>query len=170
MGRHPHRLRRHDEFEHFLDPVFAAGIAQPPTAATPSNSTLAGISVLTALLGFYIAYIFYYKKPGTAAALAAQIPRPLLASSTTSSTSTKSTTHVLVTPLLMFTRIILGGLVDTRHRQRLRLARRRNHPRPQLAHPPHSVRKHPLLRRLARARSSRRPRRHDLRPPSGMPL
>ena len=57
-----------DEAEHFLEPIFAAGVGN--VASFGLELTLAGISVLTAALGFYIAYIFYYKKPGTASALA----------------------------------------------------------------------------------------------------
>ena len=63
----------HDEIGHFLDPVFggspAAGAAAPGTSSVLELS-LAVVSVLVALGGFYLAYLFYYKKPGTAAELA----------------------------------------------------------------------------------------------------
>jgi NADH-quinone oxidoreductase subunit L len=69
----PAALGGHNEIEHFLDPVFASGNA---TLAATSNAGhglelgLAIVSVLMAALGFYFAYLFYYRKPGTAAALA----------------------------------------------------------------------------------------------------
>ena len=63
-----------DEAEHFLEPVFASGAAGRRQPRVLRVLTLAGISILTAFLGFYIAYLFYYKKPRTAAALAAKYP------------------------------------------------------------------------------------------------
>ena len=100
--------------EHFLEPVFASGAPpkQPTAASHGLELGLAAVSVLVVAIGFYVAYVFYYKKPGTAAALAATLPRPSIVSSKTSSTSTRSTA-LIITPLLMFTRLILGGLVDS---------------------------------------------------------
>ena len=99
-----------DEAEHFLQPVFAEGIANAPSHTL--ELTLAGISIFTAFLGFYIAYIFYYKKPRTAAAIAAKYPA--LYSLVANKFYVDEIYHnVLVTPLLMFTRTILGGLIDT---------------------------------------------------------
>jgi len=59
-------------FEAFLKPVFEA-VPTPALAAETISLTeliLAGVSLLTAFLGTYIAYAFYVKKPGTGAALA----------------------------------------------------------------------------------------------------
>jgi len=67
---------------------------------------LAVVSVLVAVAGFYIAYVFYYEKPGTAAALAERNRRAY--------NMVKNKYWVdefyhnfLITPLLMFTRGIL---------------------------------------------------------------
>ncbi len=73
--------------------------------------TLAGISIFTALLGLYIAYLFYYKKPRTAAALAARMPA-LYRLVENKFYIDEIYTAVFVTPLLMFSRLILGGLID----------------------------------------------------------
>ena len=68
----PPVLGGHNEIEHFLDPVFnpAEHVAEhltsrgararslPPSRSSPRSS------------GFYFAYVLYYRKPGTAAALA----------------------------------------------------------------------------------------------------
>jgi NADH-quinone oxidoreductase subunit L len=69
----PAAMGGHNEIEHFLDPVFAANAAgQAGTVALGHGLELglASVSVLVALIGFYFAFIFYWKKPGTAAALA----------------------------------------------------------------------------------------------------
>ena len=99
-----------DEAEHFLEPVFASGVAgagnhglelHPRRHLRPHRC-----------LGFYIAYIFYYKKPGTAAAIAAKYPA--LYRLVENKFYVDEIYHaVLVTPLLMFTRLILGGLIDS---------------------------------------------------------
>ncbi len=109
-------------------PSSAAGSASPqPSAATTRSSTsstpssppppparasalnadqvshaleqgLAAVSVLVALLGLAVAWFFYYRKPGTAAASPAAL-QPSTRSSTTSSTSTSSTTTSSSSPL-----------------------------------------------------------------------
>jgi NADH-quinone oxidoreductase subunit L len=68
----PAAMGGHNEIGHFLDPVFASNaVAQSEAVGRRGLEVgLAGISVLVALTGFYFAYVFYYKKPGTAAALA----------------------------------------------------------------------------------------------------
>ncbi len=99
-----------DEAEHFLEPVFAAGVANATSFGL--ELTLAGVSVLTAALGFYIAYIFYYKKPGTASAFAEKSPA-LYRLVQNKFYIDEVYNAVFVTGLLMFTRIFLSGLVDT---------------------------------------------------------
>ena len=69
------------------------------------------IAIFTAILGFYIAYLFYYKKPRTAAAIAAKYPTVYRVVANKFYVDEIYHT-VLVTPLLMFTRTILGGLID----------------------------------------------------------
>ncbi len=99
-----------DEAEHFLEPVFRAGVEGAGNHTL--EYTLAGISILTAFLGLFIAYVFYYKKPGTAAALAAKYPS--LYHIVDHKFYVDEIYHAaIVTPLLMFTRLILGGLVDS---------------------------------------------------------
>jgi len=108
----PAALGGHNEFEHFLAPVFTAATA--PAGETGSHAvelTLAAISLLTAALGFLVAYLFYYRKPGSAAALARKY-----------STVYSLIDHkywvdeiygrFLVTPLLAISRLLLNGLVE----------------------------------------------------------
>jgi NADH-quinone oxidoreductase subunit L len=110
----PAALGGHNAIEHFLAPVFANG-AVAETIATPASRglevSLAALSVLVALGGFYIAYLFYYKKPGTAAAIADRhrfaytlLERKYWVD--------EFYTNVLVLPLLMFTRGVLELIFD----------------------------------------------------------
>jgi NADH-quinone oxidoreductase subunit L len=115
----PAALGGNNGIERFLGPVFANGAASEAVALTTGHGlelALAAISVLVALAGFYIAYIFYYEKPGTAAALAERNRR------TYNLVKNKYWVdefyhNFLITPLLMFTRGILElvferGVVD----------------------------------------------------------
>jgi NADH-quinone oxidoreductase subunit L len=118
----PAALGGSNHLEHFLDPVFgsrvethidiitAAGnhIAQP---ARMLELTLAIVSVLVAVTGFYIAYIFYYKKPGTADALAER-SKPLYSLVENKFWIDEIYTNFIVIPLLMFTRGVLELVVD----------------------------------------------------------
>ncbi len=99
-----------DEAEHFLEPVFRAGVEGAGNHTLEYGLT--AISVLVVATGFFIAYIFYYKKPRTAAAIAAKYPA-LYRLVANKFYVDEIYNTVLVTPLLMFTRTILGGLVDT---------------------------------------------------------
>ena len=99
-----------DEAEHFLEPVFASGVSGAGNHGL--EYALTAVSVLVALTGFFIAYSFYYKKPGTAAALAAKFPA-LYSLVDHKFYVDEIYQAVLVTPLLMFTRLILGGLIDS---------------------------------------------------------
>ena len=115
----PAALGGNNGIERFLSPVFASDAAGEAVASATGHGlelALAAISVLVALGGFYIAYVFYYEKPGTAAALAERNRRAY--------NLVKNKYWVdefyhnfLVTPLLMFTRGILElvferGVVD----------------------------------------------------------
>jgi NADH-quinone oxidoreductase subunit L len=102
-----------DEAEHFLQPIFNAGVVGTVTNAGSHalELTLAGISILTAALGLYIAYLFYYKKPGTAAALAGRAPA-LYRLVENKFYVDEIYSALIVTPLQMFSRLVLGGLVD----------------------------------------------------------
>jgi len=116
----PAALGGNNGIERFLGPVFAGPKFEVDTSVMTTyhdlELALAAISVLVALGGFYIAYVFYYEKPGTAAALAERNRRAY--------TLVKNKYWVdefysafLITPLLMFTRGILElvferGVVD----------------------------------------------------------
>ncbi len=68
----PAALGGHNEIASFLSPVFQTAGA-PEVVETGSRGVelgLALVSVLTALFGFYLAWAFYVKKPGTASGLA----------------------------------------------------------------------------------------------------
>jgi NADH-quinone oxidoreductase subunit L len=108
----PATLGGHNEFEHFLDPVFASTTA--PAIETASHGlelTLAAISLLTAALGFFIAYLFYYRKPGTAAELAKKFA-PIYNLVNHKYWVDEIYGRLIITPLLVLSRIGLNGLVD----------------------------------------------------------
>jgi NADH-quinone oxidoreductase subunit L len=55
-----------NRFEHFLAPVFGAGVVTEATGEAASSYTeylLMGISVVVALLGAFLAYVLYLSKP-----------------------------------------------------------------------------------------------------------
>jgi NADH-quinone oxidoreductase subunit L len=103
-----------NHIERFLDPVFTNGTAAEAVAATTGHTlelVLAVVSVLVAVAGFTIAYVFYYEKPGTADALAERN------SHTYAVVKNKYWVDefynaFLITPLLMFTRGILEIIVE----------------------------------------------------------
>jgi len=102
----------HNEFEHFLGPVFNPTEHVAEHIATRSaEPILATISVLTALLGFFVAYVFYYRKPGSAAALAQKF-RPIYSLLDHKYWVDEIYGLVIVAPLLMISRLFLGGLVE----------------------------------------------------------
>ncbi|HEU5340498.1 NADH-quinone oxidoreductase subunit L [Edaphobacter sp.] len=102
----------HNEIEHFLDPVFSNGAAEAVTASRGLELGLAAISLLVVAIGFYIAFLLYYKKPGTAASYAQRFPA-LYRLVLNKFYIDELYGLVIITPLLMFTRLILGGLIDT---------------------------------------------------------
>jgi NADH-quinone oxidoreductase subunit L len=110
----PAAMGGHDEIGHFLEPVFASG-ATAQTATTAGSHGLefglAVVSVLVAAIGFCIAYVFYYKKPRTAAALAGRAPA-LYRLVENKFYIDEIYSALIVAPLLMFTRLFLGGLID----------------------------------------------------------
>jgi len=108
----PAALGGHNEFEHFLAPVFSA--AAEPVVATASHAvelTLAAVSLLTAALGFFVAYLFYYRKPGSAAALAKKFA-PIYSLLDHKYWVDEIYGRMIIAPLLMFSRIFLNGFVD----------------------------------------------------------
>jgi NADH-quinone oxidoreductase subunit L len=108
----PAALWGHNEIEHFLDPVFgntaAAAVASPGYGL---ERGLAVISVLTAAGGFYLAFLWYWKKPGTAAELARRT-RPIYTVLENKYWVDEFYSNFLVIPLLMFSRGVLDFVVD----------------------------------------------------------
>jgi NADH-quinone oxidoreductase subunit L len=110
----PATLGGQNEIEHFLEPVFSTTTAAEAVTTTANHGMelgLAVVSVLVALLGLFVAYVFYYKKPGTAAALAQRAPA-LYRLVENKFYIDEIYNIFIVAPLLMFSRIILGGLID----------------------------------------------------------
>ncbi len=113
----PAALGGHNEFEHFLDPVFAvSGQAQNLLNADQISHglerALAAISLLTAVAGFLVAWLLYYRRPGIATALAAKA-KPLYALVMNKFYVDEIYHAVFVTGLLGFTRVFLYGLADS---------------------------------------------------------
>src|ERR1700761_182064 len=102
----------HDEFAHFLGPVFnpAEHVAEHVTSRG-AEPLLALISVLAAAIGFYFAYVLYYRKPGTAASLVERF-KPLYNLLDHKYWIDEIYGRLIVSPLLMLSRIVLGGLID----------------------------------------------------------
>jgi NADH-quinone oxidoreductase subunit L len=103
----------HNEIEHFLDPVFGVG---PETVASTAGHGielgLMALSLFTAGVGIYFAYLFYYRKPGTASDLALRAPA-LYRLVENKFYVDEIYQSFIVTPLLMFTRLVLGGIIDS---------------------------------------------------------
>jgi NADH-quinone oxidoreductase subunit L len=72
---------------------------------------LALISILAAAIGFYFAYVLYYRKPGTAATLAERF-KPLYNLLDHKYWVDEIYGRLIVSPLLGLSRVVLGGLVD----------------------------------------------------------
>jgi NADH-quinone oxidoreductase subunit L len=109
----PAAMGGHNEIEHFFEPVFSAGNAAEAVTSTVSHSTeiwLALTSVLVAAIGFYVAYICYYKKPGTAASFAERAPA--LYRLVANKFYVDEIYGFFVMVLMMFSRFFLGGLID----------------------------------------------------------
>ncbi|HEU4637079.1 MAG TPA: NADH-quinone oxidoreductase subunit L [Edaphobacter sp.] len=108
----PEFLGGHNEIGTFLDPVFSVGTVQVTEVVSHGTEFgLAAFSVLVALIGLFIAYVLYYKKPGTAAAFAQKFPA-LYRLVDNKFYVDEIYQAVIVTPLLVVSRLILGGLID----------------------------------------------------------
>ncbi len=108
----PTAMHGHNEFEAFLEPVFASASTLESVTAPGHESHgleigLAVISVVTAFIGFFFAWLFYAKKPGTANAIAKK------ATSLYSLVANKFYVDEIymggVTVLMFLTRILLKG-------------------------------------------------------------
>jgi NADH-quinone oxidoreductase subunit L len=100
----------HNEFEHFLDPVFGGGAE---VAAQPARLAfaLSGVAIAVFAIGLFLAYRFYYRKPGTAAALAERF-KPLYSLLDHKYWVDEIYGAILISPLLGASRLVLGGFVD----------------------------------------------------------
>jgi NADH-quinone oxidoreductase subunit L len=108
----PAAMGGHNEIEHFLQPVFSTGtVVEAATTSPGSELGLAAVSVLVVAIGFFFAFVFYYKKPGTAAAIARRAPA-LYNFVLNKFYIDEVYSALVITPLLMFSRLFLGGLVD----------------------------------------------------------
>jgi NADH-quinone oxidoreductase subunit L len=106
----PAALGGHNEFAHFLDPLLGA-----PGAIQGSNSlalTLAIVSTLTALAGWLLAHVLYFAKPELPANFAARL-RGLYAVLVNKYWVDEIYGALIVTPLLLASRYLLKGLIDT---------------------------------------------------------
>jgi NADH-quinone oxidoreductase subunit L len=101
----------HNEIEHFLGPVFDVNHVAEHIATRSAEPVLAAVSVLTALAGAAVAWLFYCKKPGMASALALKV-KPLYRLLDHKYWVDEIYGLVIVSPLLMFSRFFLGGVVD----------------------------------------------------------
>lgn len=106
----PAALGGHDEIGEFLAPVFS-GVQVTEVVSHSTELGLAAVSVLVALLGLFIAYVLYSKKPGTAASYAQKFPA-LYRLVENKFYIDEIYQALIVTPLLIFSRLILGTLVD----------------------------------------------------------
>ena len=109
----PAALGGNNEFDHFLDPVFAS--AAPVTQVATSHGTelgLAAVSVLVALAGAFAAYFLYIRKPGTSKELVQKF-KPAYSLLDHKYWVDEIYGRLIVAPLLAFSRLILNGLVDT---------------------------------------------------------
>jgi NADH-quinone oxidoreductase subunit L len=109
----PAALGGHNEFEHFLEPVFATGTA--PLAETASHGLelgLAAVSVLVALAGLFVAYLLYIRKPGTSQQLVKRF-QPIYSLLDHKYWVDEIYGRGIVAPLLFVSRIFLNGIVDT---------------------------------------------------------
>ena len=103
----PEALHGHNEIAAFLAPVFHLA-GEPLAEPNGPEFALAAISVLTALLGLALAYFFYYRKPGTAAALANRV-KPLYDFAANKFYVDELYHAIFVVGLLGFTRAFLAG-------------------------------------------------------------
>jgi len=105
----------HNEFEHFLHPVF---YSVPEGAVIPQSfhfrdpePLLALVSIVMALLGLYIAYVLYGRSRGQANEIAHKAG-PAYSLLSHKYWVDEIYGAVIISPLLFLSRFVLGGLVD----------------------------------------------------------
>lgn len=101
-----------DEIGHFLAPVLATAATEAIEPASHGLELgLAFVSLLVAFAGFAIAYLFYFRKPGTAAGFARRAPA-LYRLVENKFYVDEFYRFAIVTPLLAFSRIALSLIFD----------------------------------------------------------
>ena len=106
----PAALGGHNEIAHFLEPLLGHG-----AGAEGSNHLalgLAAVSTLTALAGWGLAHLLYYAKPALPTKLAEQL-HGLYTLVANKYWVDEFYGAVIVTPLLLISRYLLKGLIDT---------------------------------------------------------
>ncbi len=111
----PAALLGSNHFEHFLDPVFLASnhlelALNVDRASHGTEFALACVSFATALLGIFVAYLLYYRNPGTATRYA-QALKPLYRL-LDGKYWVDEVYGVGIMGLLFATRTLLGGLIE----------------------------------------------------------
>ncbi len=105
----------HNEFEHFLDPVFSTGSEAVTAGSGGTAIILSLVATLAFALGLYVAYTFYVRRPG--------LSKKLVNANVATKFGYKLLDHkywvdeiygrLIVAPLLAVSRVLLNGLVDT---------------------------------------------------------
>ena len=112
----PAALGGNNWIAHFLDPVFAssasAQMAVPTAADMHLERILAGVSTVTALLGWFLADLMYRRKPQLAVS-AAQGAQPLYTLVWNKYWVDQVYSAVVIAPVLAFSRIVLGRGVES---------------------------------------------------------
>ncbi len=108
----PEALGGHDWIGHFLDPVFGNGAAPAANAATYGlERILAAVSMLTALIGWFLADLFYRRRPQLADD-AKRPMQPLYKLLWNKYWVDEIYADVIVWPLLVLSRNVLGRGID----------------------------------------------------------
>jgi NADH-quinone oxidoreductase subunit L len=107
----PEAFGGHDEIGHFLAPVLTSGAAEAVESGHSTEWILAGVSLTTAFLGFFVAYFLYIVKPGTSTKLAITF-KPVYPLFENKFYVDEIYAALIITPLQVFSRLFLAGLVD----------------------------------------------------------
>ena len=108
----PEALWGHDEVRSFLYPIFhATAYPNQDIAGHGLERGLAAISVVTAFAGLGVAYFLYILKPGTSTKLATSF-KPVYTLLENKFYIDEIYAAVIVTPLMIVSRLFLAGVVD----------------------------------------------------------
>jgi NADH-quinone oxidoreductase subunit L len=107
----PEALGGHNEIGGFLAPVLAPHSAELAEGSHGTELGLAAVSIVTALLGLFVALYFYVLKPGTSTVVAAKL-KPVYTLLENKFYVDEIYSAFIVTPIMMVSRLLLAGLVD----------------------------------------------------------